>query len=201
MFSIGQIVNCEIGGKKTTSTIIGWKLNNNVGYVVTDFFSQQVPPMKSGDAVIMSMENKGSNYRAVVVYTETLPKTGLLFVLKGDEENTILMKSLRLVERFQCLIPATIAEHDNEKFIITDISENGLSLQTKEYVVLPPDSSVTVAFNAGGVGNIANLSLKIIRSKTDGDQTRYATKFDAISQENKDILSMYADLCRDWTLN
>lgn len=201
MFSLGQTVTFEIDGKRASSTIIGWKLNNNVGYVVTDFLSDQSVRPKGGDGVIMSMENKGSNYRAVLVFIDALPKTGMLFVLKGNDENTILMKSLRQVERFQCLIPAKLTGHDGEKIIITDISENGLSLKADAGTSLKPDTTMAVKFNAGGIGNVTDLNIQIIRANPDGGHIRFATKLVGASDENKRIIASYAEMCRKWDLN
>ncbi|MBI3794245.1 MAG: PilZ domain-containing protein [Nitrospinae bacterium] len=202
MFQIGKVVTFEITGKKPRAPIVGWKLTNNVGYLITDQLDDTSVQLRPGEVQIISLEEKGTFYRISVVFIDSLQKTGMLFVLKGDDDNAMMMKTLRQSERFQCVIPASVGgtSTNGEVFVISDLSLTGISFQGMNATTITQESKIALTFNAGGLGEIKSQSVKVIRNLSDARRTKFAAHFEEMTETNKKILGMYLDLCRNWMM-
>ncbi len=210
MFEIGNDVFMEMDKKRTKTRLVAWKVRDGKGYLLVEppLVSGEFPPLRTGHGVVIRLENGGRIFNIPTVYIEPLKKTGLLMfsLLEGME-----VKPLRSEDRIRCVMPIALAGDmagngtikPVGEGMVFDVSLGGLGFCSENALDLPPSGEVFLTFQPGGMGQVKNLKMKIIRINPIAHMYEYSGKFnitpdDQGDKDNVNILSAYLKFCNQW---
>lgn len=212
MFEIDNEVALEAEGKKALCRLVAWKLRDKRGYLLTEppLVKGGFPPLRMGHRVMVRMESGGRRYGINTVFVELLKKTGLMmFTFLEDME----IRPMRAERRTECVIPVTVAgaAADNGvspigKGIIIDVSGGGTAFYSRDALDLVPGNDAFISFRPGGMGEVKDLKMNILRTKLAGQLCEYSGKFetepgDEGCRNNLATLDNYLRFCDQWAKN
>lgn len=204
MFELGTEIVLEIDRKTSSSRLLGWKFisDRKLLFLANPGASSGFLAPLAGQTVVMRMESHGVMTGFEAVYLDTLKKTDLmLFIVSQD----IVIKKLRNDERFFCFLPVELVSPATGEVycrgMINNLSVGGAALGAEVNAGLGADHDVLLNFNAGGLGEVKGLRMKIARARSMNQRWIYSGNFIDVSKEQKEPLERFFDFYRRWRVN
>ncbi len=198
IFALGQEINLEIDGKIIKFSLRGWK-NGKGGYIVVEkpTYKDMANHPKLGAKAIARFQKDGIAYGFMVSFALPIAASGLWIFLFQDD---IVESSLRMDERFNCMIPALLKSGEAGKVqgMLCNISMNGVKILAKD--PLDKDKLLLLSFFLSNAGSIESQKIKILREYQTGKCHAYAGSFLAMTPENNKKLLSFIEFCKEWRI-
>lgn len=196
--SAGHEIMIEVDGNRAKTVVRGWSFHEQ-GYFLLDS-PTHLSQYRVGTKGIMRFE-KGGTVCGVKVHFASFIQKANLWVLKIYER--MVQDSMRSNERYSCIIPASLKNHESGeeigKVIITDLSLGGARLVTKKSLSLSEGDFLDIDFVIPGHGD-TNQTMEVKRHNEYEGIFTYSGPFISMNVEDENKFREFFDLCKEWAL-